>query len=40
MMMMEEGKLRITDPVSKYIPQFKDMKVAVALPKLGPAGRR
>jgi CubicO group peptidase (beta-lactamase class C family) len=34
MMMMEEGKLRITDPVSKYIPQFKDMKVGVALPKL------
>jgi CubicO group peptidase (beta-lactamase class C family) len=30
MMMMEEGKLRITDPVSKYIPQFKDMKVAMA----------
>src|SRR6202521_3163310 len=24
MMMMEEGKLRITDPVSKYIPQFKE----------------
>jgi CubicO group peptidase (beta-lactamase class C family) len=36
MMMMEEGKLRITDPVSKYIPQFKDMNVAVALPKLTP----
>ena len=36
MMMMEEGKLRITDPVSKYIPQFKDMKVAVALPRLTP----
>jgi CubicO group peptidase (beta-lactamase class C family) len=34
MMMMEEGKLRITDPVSKYIPQFKGMNVAVALPKL------
>ena len=36
MMMMEEGKLRITDPVSKYIPQFKDMKVAVALPRQTP----
>jgi CubicO group peptidase (beta-lactamase class C family) len=36
MMMMEEGKLRITDPVSKYIPQFRDMKVAVALPKQAP----
>ena len=32
MMMMEEGKLRITDPVSKFIPEFKDMKVAVAMP--------
>jgi len=33
MMMMEEGKLKITDPVSKYIPSFKDLKVAVAEPK-------
>ena len=33
MMMMEEGKLRITDPVSKYIPSFKDLKVAVSEPK-------
>ena len=37
MMMMEEGKLRITDPVSKYIPSFKDLRVAVAQPKRGPA---
>jgi CubicO group peptidase (beta-lactamase class C family) len=37
MMMMEEGKLRITDPVSKYIPSFKDLKVAVAEPQRGPA---
>jgi len=36
MMMMEEGRLRITDPVSKYIPQFNEMKVAVALPRQGP----
>jgi CubicO group peptidase (beta-lactamase class C family) len=36
MMMMEEGKLRIADPVSKYIPQFKEMNVAMALPKQGP----
>jgi len=36
MMMMEEGKLRITDPVSKFIPEFKDMKVAVASPTQGP----
>ena len=40
MMMMEEGKLRITDPVSKFIPSFKDMKVAVASPRAGPAARR
>ena len=33
MMMMEEGKLKITDLVSKYIPSFKDLKVAVAEPK-------
>src|SRR4051812_29660873 len=33
MMMMEEGKLKITDPVSKYIPSFKDHKVAVAEPR-------
>ena len=36
LMMMEEGKVRLTDPVSRYIPQFKDLKVAVAQP--GPAG--
>jgi CubicO group peptidase (beta-lactamase class C family) len=36
MMMMEEGKLRITDPVSKYIPSFKDLHVAVAQPRQGP----
>jgi CubicO group peptidase (beta-lactamase class C family) len=36
MMMLEEGKLRLTDPISKYIPQFKDMKVAVAQPAEGP----
>jgi CubicO group peptidase (beta-lactamase class C family) len=36
MMMMEEGKLRISDPVSKFIPEFKEMKVAVASPAQGP----
>ena len=35
MMMMEEGKLRLTDPVSKFIPEFKDMKVAVPQPRQG-----
>ena len=29
LMLMEEGKLKLTDPVSKYIPEFKDSKVAV-----------
>jgi CubicO group peptidase (beta-lactamase class C family) len=28
MMLVEEGKLRLDDPVSKYIPAFADMKVA------------
>jgi CubicO group peptidase (beta-lactamase class C family) len=36
MMMIEEGKVRLSDPVSKFIPELKDLKVAVALP--GPAG--
>jgi CubicO group peptidase (beta-lactamase class C family) len=31
MMMLEEGKLQLGDPVSKYIPEFKDMKVAVLI---------
>jgi CubicO group peptidase (beta-lactamase class C family) len=29
LMMMEEGKLRLTDPVSRFIPEFKGSKVAV-----------
>ena len=29
MMMVEEGKIRLTEPVSKFIPEFKDQKVAV-----------
>jgi CubicO group peptidase (beta-lactamase class C family)/lysophospholipase L1-like esterase len=29
MMLVEEGKIRLADPVSKYIPGFKDLKVAV-----------
>jgi CubicO group peptidase (beta-lactamase class C family) len=31
MMLMEEGKIRLTDPVSKFIPEFKGMKVAVPM---------
>jgi CubicO group peptidase (beta-lactamase class C family) len=29
LMLMEEGKIRLTDPVSKFIPEFRAMKVAV-----------
>lgn len=38
MMMIEEGKIRLTDPVSRYIPEFKDMKVAIAEPPRGGRG--
>jgi CubicO group peptidase (beta-lactamase class C family) len=41
MMMVEEGRIRLSDPVSQYIPEFKNMKVAV--PKAGqvePSGPR
>jgi CubicO group peptidase (beta-lactamase class C family) len=37
MLMVEEGKLRINDPVSRYIPEFRNMKVAVL--QTAPAGR-
>ena len=37
MMLVEEGKLHLNDPVARYIPEFKDMKVAVPLPAGGPA---
>ena len=30
MMLVEEGKIRLTDPVSKFIPEFRGIKVAVA----------
>lgn len=44
LMLMEEGKIRLTDPVSKFIPEFRGMKVAVmqerpggqAVPSAGP----
>ena len=32
MMMVEEGKVRLNDPVSRFIPEFKSMKVAVPKP--------
>jgi CubicO group peptidase (beta-lactamase class C family) len=33
LMLMEEGKLKLTDPVGKYIPEFSNSKVAVELPR-------
>ncbi len=42
MMLVEEGKVRLTDPVSRFIPEFKDAKVAVAKPSApapGPPGQ-
>jgi CubicO group peptidase (beta-lactamase class C family) len=39
MMLLEEGKVRLMDPVSKFIPEFKDTKVAMAKPAAGGAGR-
>ena len=33
LMLVEEGRIRLSDPVSQYIPEFKNMKVAV--PKAG-----
>src|SRR5262245_4194272 len=32
LMMMEEGRVRLQDPISKFIPEWKDMKVAISLP--------
>ena len=33
LMLAEEGRLKLTDPVSKFLPEFKDMRV------LDPKGR-
>ena len=38
LMMMEEGKVRLQDPVSKFIPEWRNMTVAVS--QAGPAGGR
>ena len=40
MMMVEENKLRLSDPVSRYIPEFRNLKVAVARPEAAAARRR
>jgi len=36
LMMMEEGKVRLTDPVSKFMPELKGLQVAMAQPPQGP----
>ena len=38
LMMMEEGKVRLQDPVSKFVPEWKNMTVAVSQP--APPGAR
>lgn len=32
LMMLEEGKVHLQDPISKFIPEWKDMTVAVSVP--------
>jgi CubicO group peptidase (beta-lactamase class C family) len=36
LMLVEEGKIRLTDPVSRFIPEFKNLKVAVPKPGAAP----
>jgi CubicO group peptidase (beta-lactamase class C family) len=38
LMMVEEGRIRLNDPVSRYIPEFRGMKVAMAQPGAGRGG--
>ena len=38
LMLMEEGKLRLTDPVSRFIPEFRNTKVAIPKASAAPAG--
>jgi len=38
MLLVEEGKLRLSDPVSRYIPEFRNMKVAVLQTATGGRG--
>jgi CubicO group peptidase (beta-lactamase class C family) len=41
LMMIEEGKVRLTDPVSRFVPSFKNLKVGVLIPAApAPAGQR
>ena len=38
MMMLEEGKVRLSDPVARFIPEFKGSKVAIEMPSAGGRG--
>jgi CubicO group peptidase (beta-lactamase class C family) len=38
LMLVEEGKLRLNDPVSRYLPEFSNSKVAVERPRAGRGG--
>jgi CubicO group peptidase (beta-lactamase class C family) len=40
LMMAEEGKVRLTDPVSRFIPEFEGLRVAVASSPDGEAASR
>jgi CubicO group peptidase (beta-lactamase class C family) len=43
LMLVDEGKVRLNDPVSKFIPEFKDLKVGIlqgTQPPPAPAGQR
>ena len=39
LMLVEDGKVRLTDPVSRFIPAFKGLQVAIAKPAQPGAGR-
>ncbi len=36
LMLVEEGKVRLSDPVSRFIPEFRDTKVAIPISKPAP----
>jgi CubicO group peptidase (beta-lactamase class C family) len=38
LMMMEEGRVRLNDPVSRFVPQFRDLRVAVPTAAVGGGG--
>ncbi len=39
LMLVEEGRIRLTDPVSQFIPEFKDLNVGVSPSQAVPASR-